>query len=430
MKFYSSQRKVKKVGFREAVLNGIAGDGGLYFPETIPALPKSFIQSLHGMGRVEMAHLFLKPYVGDQVSDSDLYDLLADALNFEIPLVKTRENEFALELFHGPTLAFKDVGARTMARFMSHFSENQKTTILVATSGDTGGAVAHGFLGIKNIDVVILYPKGKVSEIQEKQFATLGQNVTALEVEGTFDDCQRLVKEAFVDKSLKKLLTLSSANSINIARLLPQAIYYFYAYAQLEPPVESVIFSVPSGNYGNLTAGLLARQSGLPVERFVAASNRNDVVPQYIHTGKFEPRPSIPTLSNAMDVGNPSNFARMLEIYDHSHARMRKDVAGYAFSDEQTLKQIQQYFYETHYLLDPHGAVACLGLHACKKETGKTGIFLETAHPAKFLDVYPEAIREKIIIPEALQKNMGRKKLSLPMSKHFADLKQWLIKHA
>ncbi len=427
MKFYSTNHQSKPVSFRNAVLNGIANDGGLYYPERVPQLSASFFKQLPKLSLSEIGYHFLKPYVGDELSDLELQSLLNDALDFDVPLVRIREDEYVLELFHGPTLAFKDVGARTMARFLSRFSGDQKTTILVATSGDTGGAVAHGFYGLSNIDVVILYPKAKVSEIQEKQFATLGNNIVALEVEGTFDDCQRLVKEAFADDDLNRVLTLSSANSINIARLLPQAIYYFYAYSRLGNISKPVVFSVPSGNYGNLTAGLLAKKSGLPVSRFIAAANRNDVVPEYLHTGVFSPRPSVMTISNAMDVGNPSNFARMLEMYGQSHDKMESDIQGYSFSDDQTGQHILQYFKETGYLLDPHGAVASLGLDAYKEDQEVTGIFLETAHPAKFMSVYEDNLRKKIAVPARLEKNMGKTKRSLPMSNVFNDLKDWLL---
>ena len=427
MKFYSTNHQSKKASFRKAVLKGIADDGGLFFPERIPVLPTSFFRQLSQMSMSEIGYYFLKPYVGDEMTDPALKFLLDQALNFDIPLVKTADDEYVLELFHGPTLAFKDVGARTMARFLSRFSANQKTTVLVATSGDTGSAVAQGFYGLSNIDVVILYPKGKVSEIQEKQFTTLGKNVTALEVEGTFDDCQRLVKEAFADKELTKTLTLSSANSINIARLLPQAIYYFYAFSQLKDISKPIVISVPSGNYGNLTAGLLAKESGLPVHCFVASTNANDVVPEYFQTGKFRPRPSVKTISNAMDVGNPSNFSRMLEMYKQSRDKMANDIQAYAFTDKQTLQQISQYYKKTGYLLDPHGAVASLGLDTYKKEEDVTGIFLETAHPAKFKSVYEEELCSTITIPKRLQKNMGRRKISQPMSNNFNDLKHWLL---
>jgi len=427
MRFYSTNHQSKPVSFREAVLNGIANDGGLYYPERVHDLSASFFKQLPELSLSEIGYYFLKPYVGDEMTDQELKFLLDQALNFDIPLVRIKENEYVLELFHGPTLAFKDVGARTMARFLSQFSKNKKTTILVATSGDTGGAVAQGFYGLSNIDVVILYPKGKVSDIQEKQFTSLGKNISALEVEGTFDDCQRLVKEAFADVDLNRALTLSSANSINIARLLPQAIYYFYAYSRLASISKPVVFSVPSGNYGNLTAGLLAKKSGLPVSRFIAAANRNDVVPEYLLTGVFSPRPSVMTISNAMDVGNPSNFARMLEMYGQSHDKMKSDIQGYSFSDDQTGQHILQYFKETGYLLDPHGAVASLGLDAYKENREVTGIFLETAHPAKFMSVYEDNLRKKIVVPARLQKNMGKTKRSLPISNVFNDLKDWLL---
>ena len=427
MKYYSTNHQSKRVGFKEAVLKGLADDKGLFFPETIPLLSTSFFKKLPEMTLAQIGYNFLKPYVGDALTDFELMTLLDEALNFDIPLVKIKEDEFVLELFHGPTFAFKDVGARTMARFLSHFAGKQKTTILVATSGDTGGAVANGFYGISNIDVVILYPKNKVSKIQEMQFTTLGGNITALEVDGNFDDCQRMVKEAFMDDDLSRKLPLSSANSINIARLLPQAIYYFYAYARLGESSKPIVVSVPSGNYGNLTAGLLAKKSGLPIHRFIASSNRNDVVPEYINTGHFIPRPSVMTLSNAMDVGNPSNFARMLEMYDHSQVKMKQDIRAFSFTDEETRHAISSYQKEEGYTLDPHGAVAYLGLSAYRNEQDVSGIFLETAHPAKFSEVVEEEIERKISIPFPLSRNMGKDKLSLEISKHFQDLKTFLL---
>jgi len=333
MYYYSTNHKSEKVGFREAVLQGMAGDKGLYFPECISVLPTGFFKELQSLSLPEIGFNFLKPYVGTDLSSGELQDLMTEALNFDIPLLELDDGLSTLELFHGPTLAFKDVGARTMARFLSHFAKNQKTTILVATSGDTGGAVANGFYGVDNVEVVILYPKGKVSLLQEKQFTTLGGNITALEVNGTFDDCQRMVKEAFVDEEINQKLTLSSANSINIARLLPQAVYYFYAFGQLKSINQPVVFSVPSGNYGNLTAGLLAKKSGLPVRQFIASANRNDVVPEYFQTAVFNPRPSVPTISNAMDVGNPSNFVRMLELYKKAYKKISLDISAFSFSD-------------------------------------------------------------------------------------------------
>ncbi|MBN2639345.1 MAG: threonine synthase [Bacteroidales bacterium] len=429
MQFYSTNHQSKKVGFREAVLKGLADDKGLYFPEGIPLLPEKFFKDLNQLSLPEIGYHFLKPYVGDELTAIELKYLLEDALNFDIPLFEIDSGLSVLELFHGPTLAFKDVGARTMARFLSRFAANQKTTILVATSGDTGSAVAHGFYGVDNVEVVILYPKGKVSLLQEKQFTTLGGNITALEVDGNFDDCQRMVKEAFADKELKEKLTLSSANSINIARLLPQAIYYFYAYGQLKDKSKPLVFSVPSGNYGNLTAGLIAKRSGLPVARFIASSNRNDVVPEYFQTGYFRPRPSISTISNAMDVGNPSNFARMLELYNNDLRKMMSEISAYSFSDEQTRNVISEFYRQNQYILDPHGAVAYLGLDAFKSDHIEMyGIFLETAHPAKFKFIVEEQITVPVTMPESLSESLQKKMHKLQISATFYHLKGFLLR--
>lgn len=428
MKYKSTNNKSELVSFRDAVLKGLADDNGLYFPTEIPSLPETFFKNLPKMKLPEMAFEFLKPYIGNDLEPTELKDLLEEALNFDIPLVQLDADKYALELFHGPTLAFKDVGARIMARLFSRFRRgNRKITILAATSGDTGSAVANGFLGVDGIQVVVLYPHGMVSNLQEKQFTTLGKNITAVEVNGTFDDCQRMVKEAFSDKELNEEMQLSSANSINVARFLPQAVYYFYAYAQLKDFSKPLIFSVPSGNYGNLTAGLFAKHSGLPVERFIASANINDVVPQYLHTGKFQPRPSVCTISNAMDVGNPSNFARILELYQHSWEDVKKDIQGYHYTDSQTLKAISDVYKQYHYIMDPHGAVAYLGLSEYLKTHKATGIFLETASPAKFYETVETQIPVKVEIPDALQKSLSLKKLSISMDANFADLKQFLL---
>jgi len=427
MKYYSTNHKSEKVSFKEAVLKSMAGDRGLYFPEEIPALPGSFFDKLPGMPLSEIGYYFLKPYVSGALSDAELSDVMEDVFSFDIPLVEVETDKYALELFHGPTLAFKDVGARTLARFLSKFSANHKTTILVATSGDTGSAVARGFFDMPNIDVVVLYPKNKVSKLQEKQFTTLGKNITALEVNGNFDDCQRMVKAAFADEELKKQMHLSSANSINIARLLPQAIYYFYAYGQLKNKDKPVVISVPTGNLGNLTAGLLAKKSGLPVEQLVAAGNRNNVFQEYLKTGMFRPRASVPTLSNAMDVGNPSNLVRIQELYDHSFAAARKDISPYYFSDEETRRTIAGVYNRTQYILDPHGAVAYLGLSSYTKEKNVTGIFLETAHPAKFYQTVELEIPVKVEIPKRLANSLNRPKQTVEIGREPEDLKSFLL---
>lgn len=427
MKFYSTHHKTKSVSFKEAVIQGLADDEGLFFPESIPELSTSFFERLPKLSLSEIAFEFLKPYVGMELPDTTLKSLLEEALSFEIPLVELEKNEYALELFHGPTLAFKDVGARTMARFLSKFTDRSKVTILVATSGDTGSAVAHGFYDVAGIDVVVLYPKNQVSHIQEKQFTTLGGNITALEVNGTFDNCQRMVKTAFVDPELKHKIQLSSANSINIARLLPQAVYYFYACGKLKNHSGPLVISVPSGNYGNLTAGLIAKRSGLPVSRFLAASNRNDVVPEYFSTGIFRPRPSLPTISNAMDVGDPSNFARMLEMYGSSLSRMKEDIATYSFTDQETILEMKHIYRRSGYMLDPHGAVAHLALSAYLRNHDVAGIFLETAHPAKFRETVEGALPVKVMIPEQLKNSLEKNKLSIEISNNFDDLKQFLL---
>jgi len=429
MKYRSTNNKSTKVSFKDAVIKGLADDKGLFFPMEIPKLQDSFFKRLPGLSISEIAFEFLKPYTGNDLSDNELKELLADALNFDIPLVEVKQGIFSLELFHGPTLAFKDVGARIMARFLSKFvGKNKKVTILVATSGDTGSAVANGFLNVDGIDVVVLYPKGMVSNIQEKQFTTLGKNITALEVNGTFDDCQRMVKEAFTDKGLNEKMQLSSANSINVARFLPQAIYYFYAYAQLQDKSKPVVFSVPSGNYGNLTAGLIAKRSGLPISKFIASANINKVVPEYLETGIFETKPSVSTISNAMDVGNPSNFVRIQELYDYSWGKIKKDIKAFSFTDEQTRKIITEVHKETNYTLDPHGAVAYLGLSEYLNENKASGIFLETAHPAKFYETVEKQIPEKLNIPERLKNYLEKEKKSIEIDNSLDDLKDVLMK--
>jgi len=427
MKFYSTNHKTASVSFREAVIQGLADDKGLFYPESIPELPAAFFEKLPKLSLHEIGFEFLKPYVGNELPESTLKSLLEEALNFDIPLVELGKDEYTLELFHGPTMAFKDVGARTMARFLSKFTDRSKITILVATSGDTGSAVAQGFYNVEGIDVVVLYPKNQVSNIQEKQFTTLGGNITALEVNGTFDDCQRMVKAAFVDQELKQKLQLSSANSINIARLLPQAVYYFHAYGQLKDHAKPVVISVPSGNYGNLTAGLIAKKSGLPVNRFIAAANRNDVVPEYFSTGIFRPRPSLPTISNAMDVGDPSNFARMLEMYGSSLLDMKSDISATSFTDQETILEMKHIYRKYGYILDPHGAVAHLGLSAYMKNHDVSGIFLETAHPAKFIETVEQALPLKVEIPGPLKTSLAKEKLSIEISNNSEDMKHFLL---
>ncbi|MDA2921721.1 threonine synthase [Patescibacteria group bacterium AH-259-L07] len=429
MKFYSTNNKKLRASLRKAILKGLAEDGGLFMPEKIPQLSAGFFISSADLSFQEISLEALRPYFEDDIPINILQEIIKGAFNFDAPLVRLDDKIYVLELFHGPTLAFKDFSARFMARVMSYLIRNSddELFVLVATSGDTGSAVANGFLGVEGIKVVILYPSGKVSEIQEKQLTTMGNNITALEIKGAYDDCQKLVKAAFVDKELSYQMQLTSANSINIARLLPQICYYMYAYAQLKD--KEVVFSVPSGNFGNLTAGLIAKKMGLPVRMFVAATNINDSVPRYLESGRFEPHPSYSTISNAMDVGNPSNFSRMLELYNNDIDAMRKDVHGVRFTDKQTRGIIKQVHQQYNYILDPHGAVGYLGLKnlEAKLPNNRNGIFLETAHPAKFLDVVQPLVKEKIQIPSRLQKCLDKKKQSIVLSNKFEELKLFLL---
>ena len=434
MKYYSTNKQSQSVSLQEAVVKGLASDRGLFMPEAIKALPSSFYDHIEDLSFQEIAYRVADAFFGEDIPADTLKDIVYDTLNFDVPLVKVEENIYSLELFHGPTLAFKDVGGRFMARLLSYFirKEGQKdVNVLVATSGDTGSAVANGFLGVEGIHVYVLYPKGKVSEIQEKQFTTLGQNITALEVDGTFDDCQALVKSAFMDKELNDHLLLTSANSINVARFLPQAFYYFYAYAQLKKMGQAdnkkVVVCVPSGNFGNITAGLFGKQMGLPVSRFIAANNKNDIFYQYLQTGKYNPRPSVATIANAMDVGDPSNFARVLDLYQESHEAICRDISGTTYTDEQIRETVKTTYQQTGYLLDPHGACGFRALKEGLKE-GEVGIFLETAHPAKFLETVEDIIADKVTIPAKLQEFMKGEKQSLPLSKEFAVFKAYLLK--
>ena len=434
MKYYSTNKQSQSVSLQEAVVKGLASDRGLFMPEAIKALPSSFYDHIEDLSFQEIAYRVADAFFGEDIPADTLKDIVYDTLNFDVPLVKVEENIYSLELFHGPTLAFKDVGGRFMARLLSYFirKEGQKdVNVLVATSGDTGSAVANGFLGVEGIHVYVLYPKGKVSEIQEKQFTTLGQNITALEVDGTFDDCQALVKSAFMDKELNDNLLLTSANYINVARFLPQAFYYFYAYAQLKKMGQAdnkkVVVCVPSGNFGNITAGLFGKQMGLPVSRFIAANNKNDIFYQYLQTGKYNPRPSVATIANAMDVGDPSNFARVLDLYKESHEAICRDISGTTYTDEQIRETVKTTYQQTGYLLDPHGACGFRALKEGLKE-GEVGVFLETAHPAKFLETVEDIIADKVTIPAKLQEFMKGEKQSLPLSKEFADFKAYLLK--
>ena len=401
-------------------------------PWTIKRLSQDFYDNIDRMSFQEIAYHVADAFFGEDVPADTLKQIVYDTLNFDVPLVKVKENIYSLELFHGPTLAFKDVGGRFMARLLGYFIRKEgkkQVNVLVATSGDTGSAVANGFLGVEGIHVYVLYPKGKVSEIQEKQFTTLGQNITALEVDGTFDDCQSLVKAAFMDKELNTHMQLTSANSINVARFLPQAFYYFYAYSQLKRmgKADNVVVCVPSGNFGNITAGLFGKKMGLPIRRFIAANNKNDIFYQYLQTGKYNPRPSIATIANAMDVGDPSNFARVLDLYGESHEEICKQISGTTYTDEQIRETVKCTYDETGYLLDPHGACGYRALVEELKDD-ETGIFLETAHPAKFLDTVERIIGDKVEIPAKLQEFMKGEKKSLPISKGFVSFKEYLMK--
>lgn len=431
MIYCSTEGKAAKTNFKEAIFKGLPDDNGLYLPEKIVELPTSFFDKLSSYSLPEIGYQVAKNFVGDEIPAADLEKIILDVLNFEIPLVQVEEDVFSLELYHGPTFAFKDVGARFLARCLSYFVElsGEKLTILVATSGDTGSAVANGFYNVPGIDVILLYPGGgKVSKIQEQQLTTLGGNITAIEIEGTFDDCQRMVKEAFLDIDLKGKRNLTSANSINIARLIPQSFYYFHAIALLQPTKKPVVFSVPSGNYGNLSAGLMAKQMGLKFDHMLACSNVNKIVPEYLQRGLFDPKPSQMTISNAMDVGNPSNFARMNAWYDGSVEKMKNDIAGYWYDDKTTSNCLKKVYEEQNYLMDPHGAIGYLGLKEYQKQNDVTGVFLETAHPAKFIDVVEETIGEKISIPPTLESCLNKKKEAIEMTADFEELKAFLIK--
>lgn len=429
MNYYSTNNKNHTVSLREAVLKGLAPDNGLYMPEIIPAFPKEFFDSLPDKSFQQIAFEVAKAFLQDDVTGGELKRMIEHTITFDVPLVEIEKNIFALELFHGPTLAFKDFGARFMSQLLAYFAgeEKREIVILVATSGDTGSAVANGFLGVKGTKVVVLYPSGKVSDIQEKQFTTLGQNITALEVDGSFDDCQRLVKEAFLDEELNKKFFLTSANSINIARLIPQSFYYFYAWSRLKDRSD-VVFSVPSGNFGNLTAGLIAKRMGLPIKHFIASTNINNIVPEYLRTSVFSPRPSKSTISNAMDVGNPSNFARMLDLYKNDFEKLRADITGLDFSDGETEAAMREVFKEARYVLDPHGAIGYSGLKKYLHEKlAVPGVFLETAHPAKFLNVVEYTLKTKIQLPEKLEAFIKRDKKSIACNNELNDFRSHLL---
>ena len=430
MNYYSLNDPSAKVSFKEAAIRGQAPDKGLYFPEYIPTLPDQLIRDIDNISPEELAEKVIRPYVGDSLPATDLRRIVAETINFPFPLVQVTDSISSLELFHGPTLAFKDVGARFMSRCLGYFvkDRNQPVTVLVATSGDTGGAVASGFYNVEGVRVVILYPSGKVSSVQELQLTTLGKNITALEVSGSFDDCQRMVKAAFADPDLNRALFLTSANSINVARWLPQQFYYFFAYQQWADKAHPPVISVPSGNFGNICAGLLAHRSGLPVKHFIAACNANDVVPAYLQTGTYTTRPAVPTLSNAMDVGDPSNFVRILEIFNREFASLKKVLTSYSISDEETKTTIRNVYDRYHYLPDPHGAVGFLALEQyLEKHPGDKGIFLETAHPVKFYDAVEAETGRKVPLPDSVSHLLGKEKHSIKISPEFSQLKDYLM---
>ncbi len=444
MQYYSTNKQSPLAGFKEATIRGQAPDMGLYFPEVIPRIDPSLINSITGFSNEEIAFRVICPYIGDEIPEEILFSIVSETINFPFPLERVSENIYSLELFHGPTLAFKDVGARFMSRCLGHFVGNgqaalnlnniefsksgQPVTVLVATSGDTGGAVANGFYDVEGVNVVILYPSGKVSPVQEKQLTTLGKNIHALEVQGTFDDCQAMVKQAFADKALNEKMFLTSANSINVARWLPQQFYYFFAYKQWADKGDPPVISVPSGNFGNICAGILAMQSGLPVKHFIAACNVNDVVSDYFQTQHLKPKQAVATLSNAMDVGNPSNFVRILEIFKHKFPEIKNRLSSYTVTDEETMGVIKDVYEQYHYLLDPHGAVGYLALQRfLQTNPGQNGIFLETAHPVKFPQAVEKITGKSIDIPFALNTMMKAAKKSILIKPDFDHLKQYLL---
>lgn len=433
MKYYSTNKNTPPVTLKDAVVKGLAADNGLFMPERIEKLEPSFFENIQNFSFQEIAFEVAQKFFSEDVEEAALKEIVYDTLQFDCPVVKVTEDIWSLELFHGPTLAFKDVGARFMARLLNYFlaGNDKQVHVLVATSGDTGSAVANGFLGVEGIHVHVLYPKGKVSKIQESQFTTLGQNITALEVDGTFDDCQHLVKTAFLDKELNQKLQITSANSINVARFLPQAFYYFNAYARLKEKGvlqnKELVISVPSGNFGNLTAGLFAREMGLPVAQFLAANNENDVVYEYLRTGNYNPRPSVETIANAMDVGTPSNFARILDLYNHSHEKISSVIKGFRYSDVQIRETIKKVFEQTGYICDPHGACGFMALEEFLHPE-QAGIFFETAHPAKFTETVEEVLGIGIIsLPAKLAEFMKGKKQVLPVDKDFQAFKKYLF---
>lgn len=429
MKFYSTNNPQHQVSLEQAVIKGLAPDQGLYMPERIPSLPKDFIDHISSLSFREIGYQVMEALFSENLTKDQIKELVDHTLSFDAPIVQVEEAVYSLELFHGPTLAFKDFGARFCSKLMSMLLANsdKKVRVLVATSGDTGSAVANGFLGVEGVEVIILFPKGKVSELQEKQFTTLGQNIKALEVEGVFDDCQKMVKEAFLDSELNEKLLLTSANSINIARWIPQALYYFYAYSKLPKSDKKTVFAVPSGNFGNIAAGILAQRMGLPIDKFVAATNVNKVVPDFLSGNPFQAMPSIPTISNSMDVGNPSNFPRLLALYGNSEEILKEQVKGYFYTDAETVEVMKE-VKTLGYTLDPHGAVGYKGLKDFMAENpGYQGVFLETAHPGKFRDVVEKALGESLKLPDRLAAFMTGEKMVKPLENDFSQFKAYLM---
>lgn len=432
MKYYSLNKQSPVVDFATATILGQAPDKGLYFPETIPQVKKDLIGNIKNYSNEAIALEVITPYIGDVIPKNELERIVNETVNFEIPLVKITDNIFSLELFHGPTLAFKDVGARFMSRCLGYFAKDykEKVVVLVATSGDTGGAVANGFYDVEGVEVVILYPSGKVSSVQEKQLTTLGNNIHALEVDGTFDECQQMVKDIFADVELNKKIKLTSANSINVARWLPQQFYYFYLWKQWQDKNNPPVVTVPSGNFGNICAGLLARQSGLPIQHFIAACNVNDTVPYFLRTGNYQPKKAVPTISNAMDVGDPSNFIRIMEIFHQQIDGLKKTLNGYTITDEETKATLISVFQKHNYLLDPHGAVAYNALQQYQAQhPGIKGVILETAHPVKFYDVIEPLIEQSVRVPETVAAQIKKEKISTKISADTNVLKEILLKH-
>jgi threonine synthase len=429
MNYYSLNRKAQNTTFEDAVVRGLAPDKGLYFPETIEPLPDSFFKTIEDKSNTEIAFEAIKQFVTPDIPEKELKLIIEETLSFNFPIVELNKNISTLELFHGPTMAFKDVGARFMARCLGYFNKNntRKVTVLVATSGDTGGAVANGFLGVKGVDVVILYPSGKVSDIQEKQLTTLGQNITALEVDGVFDDCQDMVKQAFVDNQLTSQMQLTSANSINIARWLPQLFYFLFTYKTLKSKRKNIVFSVPSGNFGNICAGIVAQKLGLPVKHFIASNNANNVVTNYLKTNDYNPKASVQTISNAMDVGNPSNFIRIEELYNNDFNTLKENLSSYSFTDSETKVALKEIYTTYNYISDPHGAIGYLGAKKhLEKHPEDHVVFLETAHPTKFLDVVEDVIQTKIELPKQIKAVIDKKKVSIEIS-NYDELKKFLL---